>query len=131
MDFNIERKGYNRAEVDQYLEKLQNEYTTLQNEVFDLRRRLAEANSEKQYLEKQKLLIEETMINAEFSARKTIEKAQAKAKEIEENNRFDFESAGNELEEKKQELQALLKRVQYILKSQLALIENKNIFNGQ
>ncbi len=123
--FSIERKGYSRFEVEQCVKKLESEISRLERDNEALKSQLATVMLQKDEYEKKQALIEETLINAELTARDIILRAESKAGEAEEHYRDECEKIERFYAEKKQELDEIMKRVEYILKSQLALIEKE------
>ena len=123
--FSIERKGYNRFEVDQCIKKLESDNSTLELEIETLKSQLASVIIQKAELEKKQSLIEDTLINAELAARDIVLRAEKKEDEAERMYQLECDKIDRKYAEKKQELDEVLKRVEYILKSQLALIEKE------
>ncbi len=123
--FSIERKGYNRFEVDQCIKKLESDNSRLELEIETLKSQLASVIIQKAELEKKQSLIEDTLINAELAARDIVLRAEKKEDEAERMYQLECEKIDRKYAEKKQELDEVLKRVEYILKSQLALIEKE------
>ena len=123
--FSIERKGYNRFEVDQCIKKLESDNSRLELEIETLKSQLASVIIQKAELEKKQSLIEDTLINAELAARDIVLRAEKKEDEAERMYQLECDKIDRKYAEKKQELDEVLKRVEYILKSQLALIEKE------
>lgn len=123
--FSIERKGYNRFEVDQCIKKLESDNSRLELEIETLKSQLASVIIQKAELEKKQSLIEDTLINAELAARDIVLRAEKKEDEAERMYQLECDKIDRKYAEKKQELDEVLKRVEYILKSQLALIERE------
>lgn len=123
--FSMERKGYNRFEVDNCIKVQQEEIAALTGQVEALKKELqllSEANS---VLKSREAVIEDTIINAEFTARRILEEAEKKAAEISMRKEYEENQKLAEIEEKKKELEDIQKRVKYILKSQLAMLERE------
>ncbi|MBR2860809.1 MAG: hypothetical protein IKB86_03125 [Clostridia bacterium] len=123
--FSIERKGYNRFEVEQSIKRLESEKAMLSLEIEELKRQLANVIAQNNELEKNRSLVEDTLINAHLAAQDIVRRAEERAEEIadlalEKNTR-----AFQELKEKEKEAQDTIKRVEYVLKSQLALLEKE------
>ena len=123
--FSIERKGYNRFEVEQSIKRLESEKAMLSLEIEELKRQLANVIAQNNELEKNRSLVEDTLINAHLAAQDIVRRAEVRAEEIadlalEKNTR-----AFQELKEKEKEAQDTIKRVEYVLKSQLALLEKE------
>ena len=123
--FSIERKGYSRFEVEQCVKKLESEISSLELENETLKSQLATVILQKAELEKKQSLIEDTLINAELTARDIILRAQSKADEAEKIYQQEREKIESVYAEKQQELAEMKKRVEYILKSQLSLINEE------
>ena len=123
--FSIERKGYNRFEVEQFIKKLENEKTTFELEIELLKNQLSAVMLQKAELENKQSLIEDTLINAELAARDIVLRAEEKAAEADKIYQIECEKIEKKYAEKKEDLEQVVKRVEYILKSQLALIENE------
>ena len=123
--FSIERKGYSRFEVEQCVMKLESEISRLEVENEALKSQLASVILQKAELEKKQSLIEDTLINAELTARDIILRAQSKADEAEKIYQQEREKIESVYAEKQQELDEIKKRLEYILKSQLSLINEE------
>lgn len=123
--FSIERKGYNRFEVEQYIKKIENEKNSLELELESLKTQLSAVILQKEQLEDKQSLIEDTLINAELAARDIVLRAEEKAAEADKMYQIECDKIEKKHAEKKEELEQVVKRVEYILKSQLALIENE------
>ena len=123
--FSIERKGYNRFEVEQCIKKLENEKAALQDEIDALKSQLAATILQKAQLENKQSLIEDTLINAELAAREIVLRAEEKTSEAEKLYQTECEKIEKRYAERKEDLEQVVKRVEYILKSQLALIEKE------
>lgn len=124
--FSIERKGYNRFEVEQFIKKIEKEKASLELEIESLKNQLSVVMLEKTELENKQSLIEDTLINAEFAARDIVLRAEEKAAEADKIYQIESEKIEKKYSEKKEELEQVVKRVEYILKSQLALIDSEN-----
>ena len=124
--FSIERKGYNRFEVEQFIKKIEKEKAALELEIESLKNQLSVVMLEKTELENKQSLIEDTLINAEFAARDIVLRAEEKAAEADKLYQIESEKIEKKYSEKKEELEQVVKRVEYILKSQLALIDSEN-----
>ena len=125
--FTVERKGYNRVEVEQYIKKLEKDRNALALEVESLKSQLTAVNMQKAQLENKQSLIEDTLINAELAARDIVLKAEEKNAEAERLYQIECEKVEKKYAEYKEELDQVVKRVEYILRSQLALIEKNNL----
>ena len=123
--FTVERKGYNRFEVEQCIKKLESDISRLENEVDTLKSQLASVILQKAELENKQSLIEDTLINAELAAREIVFRAETKVAEAEKLYQIESEKVEKKYQERKQDIEQVLKRVEYVLKSQLALIENE------
>lgn len=123
--FSIERKGYNRFEVEQCIKKLESDNSRLELENEMLKSQLAAVILQKAELEKKRSLIEDTLINAELAARDIVLRAEKREVEAEKIYQIECEKIDKKYAERKQDLDEVIKRVEYILKSQLALIEKE------
>ncbi len=123
--FTIERKGYNRFEVEQCIKKLESNISNLEYEVSTLKSQLASVIFQKAELENKRALIEDTLINAELAARDILLQAENKAAEAEKIYQIECEKIEKKYAERKEDLEQVIKRVEYVLKSQLALIEKE------
>ena len=121
--FAIERRGYNRFEVEHKVSMLEGEIVRLENELSSLKNQLATVMLEKSELENKQSLIEATLINAEIAAREIVQRAESNAMSYREKQLADLERIDKRYADKKAELLELTKRVEYVLKSQLALVE--------
>lgn len=124
-DFKIEKKGYNRVQVDSYISDLQNKVNGLEELVGELNEKQKELQEAVEAYKKREMIIEDTIINASVAARQIVDSAEKKALESSKKYIRDTEEASLKLEEKKRDLENTLHRVEYILKSQLALIEKE------
>lgn len=125
--FSVERKGYNRVEVEQYIKKIEKDKNTLELEIESLKKQLEAVCTQKEQLENKQALIEDTLINAELAARDIVLKAEEKSAEAEKLYQVECEKVEKKYAEYKEELEQIVKRVEYILRSQLALIEKNNL----
>ena len=123
--FSIERKGYNRFEVEQSIKRLESEKAMLSLEIEELKRQLANVIAQNNELEKKRSLVEDTLINAHLAAQDIVRRAEERAEEIAELALEKNTRAFQELKEKEKEAQDTIKRVEYVLKSQLALLEKE------
>ena len=123
--FSIERKGYNRFEVEQSIKRLESEKAILSLEIDDLKRQLANVIAQNNELEKNRLLVEDTLINAHLAAQDIIKRAEERAEELADAAIEKNAQALKVLKEKEIEAQDAIKRVEYVLKSQLALLEKE------
>ncbi len=123
--FSIERKGYNRFEVEQSIKRLESEKAMLSLEIEELKRQLANVIAQNNELEKNRSLVEDTLINAHLAAQDIVRRAEERAEEIAELALEKNTRAFQELKEKEKEAQDTIKRVEYVLKSQLALLEKE------
>ncbi len=124
--FSVERKGYNRFEVEQRLKQFESEKAMLFLEIDELKKQLSVVVEENIELKKRQMLVEETLINAHLAAQDIIKRAEIRAAEIEADKLKQDAKLVVELADKKKDLENMLNRVEYILKSQLALL-NENI----
>ena len=121
--FSMERKGYNRFEVDNCIKAQQEEITALTAQVAALKEELQLLGQANSVLKSREAVIEDTIINAELTARRIVEEAEKKAAEIGMRKEYEENRKLAEIEEKKKDLENIQKRVKYILKSQLAMLE--------
>ena len=124
-EFKIEKKGYNRVQVDSYISDLQSKVSGLEELVEELNEKQKELEEAVGAYKKREMRIEDTIINASVAARQIVDSAEKKALESSKKYIRDTEEASLKLEEKKRDLENTLHRVEYILKSQLALIEKE------
>lgn len=124
-EFKIEKKGYNRAEVDSYISNLQDKIKMLEELAGDLNLAKQELEATVDAYKKREMVIEDTIVNASVAAREIVASAEKKALESSKKYIRDTEEAALKLEEKKRDVENTLNRVEYILKSQLALIEKE------
>ena len=124
-EFKIEKKGYNRAEVDSFINELQSKINSLEELVCDLNEKQKELEDALEAYRQREMVIEDTIVNASVAARQIVDTAEKKALESSKKYIRDTEEAALKLEEKKRDLENTLHRVEYILKSQLALIEKE------
>jgi len=122
--FNIEKKGYNRAEVERTVNLLETENATLKHDIEVLKNTLSECNDRLYKLEERKMLIEETLVSAEMMARQRIQEATASAEKINNSYIEENEALKAEIAQRREELEETVKRMEYVLKSQLSLLEN-------
>ena len=128
--FKIERKGYNKFEVMQYIDDLQSEKKRLEEEVATLQVDIDELLKQNAYLESRQNLVEQALFNAEIVAQEIISKAQEQADVILKAREKEIDEAIKRFDNKQKEVNDVLKRVEYILKSQLALVEKYNQSNN-
>ena len=121
--FGLERKGYNRYEVDRFILQINQELELLRARLADCERRLKEQDEALAQARKDRQYIGDTMIQAELAARDIVEEAEERARERENRRRAEEETQIRLLNEKKQELEEMRKRMAYLLRSQLALLE--------
>jgi cell division septum initiation protein DivIVA len=124
--FNIEKKGYNKSEVQDFVNKALNEKKELENEIDLLRKRIDELLELNSLLESKRDLIEQTLFNAEISAKDIVENAQKKAKDIKSTAEAELVKIDERFKTKENELKDVVKRIEYLLNSQLSLIEKYN-----
>ena len=124
-EFKIEKKGYNRAEVDSFINELQSKINSLEELVCDLNEKQKDLEDALEAYRQREMVIEDTIVNASVAARQIVSTAEKKALESSKKYIRDTEEAALKLEEKKRDLENTLHRVEYILKSQLALIEKE------
>ncbi len=124
--FNIEKKGYNKSEVQDFVNKALNEKKELENEIDVLRKRIDELLELNSLLESKRDLIEQTLFNAEISAKDIVENAQKKAKDIKSTAEAELVKIDERFKTKENELKDVVKRIEYLLNSQLSLIEKYN-----
>ncbi len=123
--FHMERKGYNRFEVDNCIKEQQEEIAALTGQIEALKQELQQLNQANSVLKNREAVIEDTIINAELTAKRILEEAEKKAAEISVRKEYEEHRKLAEIEEKKKELEDIQKRVKYILKSQLAMLERE------
>lgn len=123
--FSMEKKGYNRFEVDVRVKALQEENAALNREVAALRTELQALGEVNSVLKSREAVIEDTIINAELTARRIVEEAEKKAVDISMQKEYEESRKLAQIEEKKKELENIQKRVRYILKSQLAMLDKE------
>lgn len=124
--FNIEKKGYNKSEVQNFVNKALSEKKELENEIDVLRKRIDELLELNSLLESKRDLIEQTLFNAEISAKDIVENAQKKAKDIKSTAEAELVKIDERFKTKENELKDVVKRIEYLLNSQLSLIEKYN-----
>ena len=127
--FNIERKGFNKFEVMQYIDDLQSEKKRLEEEVAALKIDVDELLKQNAFLESKQNLVEQALFNAEIAAKDIISKAENKANDVLKAREREVDEAIKRFDNKQKEVNDVLKRVEYILKSQLALVEKYNQSN--
>lgn len=128
--FSIERKGYNRFEVRQFIDELQGEKKRLEEEVAGLRIEIDELIKQNNFLESKQNLVEQTLFNAEFAAQDIVAQAENRANDVLKARNAEIDEAVKRFNDKEKEIKDVLKRVEYILKSQLALVEKYNQSNN-
>lgn len=124
-EFKIEKKGYNRVEVDSYISGLEKKIASLDELVNELNTKQKELEGALDNYRKREMVIEDTIVNASIAARQIVDEAEKKALESSKKYIRDTEEAALKLDEKKRDIENTLHRVEYILKSQLALIEKE------
>lgn len=125
ISFHMERKGYNRFEVDNRINALQEENAALSSRIEELKAELEALNQTVSGLKSREAVIEDTIINAELTARRIIDEAEKKAADIGMRKKLEEDQYLTQIEEKKKELQDMQNRVKYILESQLAMLERE------
>ena len=128
--FSIERKGYNRIEVKQFIDELLCEKKRLEEEVASLQIEVDELLKQNAFLESKQNLVEQTLFNAEIAAQDIIAQAENKANDVLKARSQEVDDAIKRFDDKQKEVKDVLKRVEYILKSQLALVEKYNQTNN-
>ncbi len=128
--FSIERKGYNKLEVMQYIDDLQSEKKRLVEEIAALKVDVDELLKQNAFLESKQNLVEQTLFNAEIAAKEIVVQAERKANDVLKAREQEVEEAIKRFDNKQKEVNDVLKRVEYILKSQLALVEKYNQSNN-
>ena len=128
--FSIERKGYNRIEVKQYLDELLSDKKRLEEELAILKIENEELLKQNAFLESKQNLVEQTLFNAEIAAQDIIAQAENKANDVLKARSQEVDEAIKRFDDKQKEVKDVLKRVEYILKSQLALVEKYNQTNN-
>ena len=128
--FSIERKGYNRIEVKQYLDELLSDKKRLEEELAILKIENEELLKQNAFLESKQNLVEQTLFNAEITAQDIIAQAENKANDVLKARSQEVDEAIKRFDDKQKEVKDVLKRVEYILKSQLALVEKYNQTNN-
>lgn len=124
--FSIERKGYNRFEVMQFIDALQGEKKALEEEIASLKLEIDELTKENNFMASKQNLVEQTLFNAEIAAQDIIAQAQNTANDVLKARNQEIDEAIKRFNDKEAEMKDVLKRVEYILKSQLALVEKYN-----
>jgi cell division septum initiation protein DivIVA len=124
--FSIERKGYNRFEVMQFIDALQGEKKALEEEIASLKLEIDELTKENNFMASKQNLVEQTLFNAEIAAQDIIAQAQNTANDVLKARNQEVDEAVKRFNDKEAEMKDVLKRVEYILKSQLALVEKYN-----
>lgn len=128
--FSIEKKGYNKFEVRRYIDEIQGERKRLEEEIASLRAEVDELLKQNAYLESKQNLIEQTLFNAEIAAQDIVAQAESRANDVLKSRNAEMEEAAKRLNDQEKEIKDVLKRVEYILKSQLALVEKYNQSNN-
>ena len=128
--FSIERKGYNRIEVKQYIDELLSENKRLMEEIATLKLENNELLKQNAFLESKQNLVEQTLFNAEIAAQDIVAQAENKANNVLKARSQEVDEAIKRFDDKQKEVKDVLKRVEYILKSQLALVEKYNQTNN-
>lgn len=128
--FSIERKGYNRIAVKQYIDELQSEKKRLVEEIATLKIENEELLKQNAFLESKQNLVEQTLFNAEIAAQDIVAQAENKANNVLKARSQEVDEAIKRFDDKQKEVKDVLKRVEYILKSQLALVEKYNQTNN-
>lgn len=128
--FSIERKGYNRIEVKQYLDELLSDKKRLEEELAILKIENEELLKQNAFLESKQNLVEQTLFNAEIAAQDIVAQAENKANDVLKARSQEVDEAIKRFDDKQKEVKDVLKRVEYILKSQLALVEKYNQTNN-
>ncbi len=128
--FSIERKGYNRFEVMQFIDALQGEKKALEEEIASLKLEVDELTKENNFMASKQNLVEQTLFNAEIAAQDIIAQAQNTANDVLKARNQEIDEAIKRFNDKEAEMKDVLKRVEYILKSQLALVEKYNQSNN-
>lgn len=128
--FSIERKGYNRIEVKQYIDELLSENKRLMEEIATLKLENNELLKQNAFLESKQNLVEQTLFNAEIAAQDIVVQAENKANNVLKARSQEVDEAIKRFDDKQKEVKDVLKRVEYILKSQLALVEKYNQTNN-
>ncbi len=128
--FSIERKGYNRIEVKQYIDELLSENNRLMEEIATLKLENNELLKQNAFLESKQNLVEQTLFNAEIAAQDIVAQAENKANNVLKARSQEVDEAIKRFDDKQKEVKDVLKRVEYILKSQLALVEKYNQTNN-
>ena len=121
--FSIERKGYNKIEVKQFIDEIQSVNKRLIEELEALKIENDELLKQNAFLESKQNLVEQTLFNAEIAAQDIIAQAENKANDVLKARAQEVEEAIKRLDDKQKEAKDVLKRVEYILKSQIALVE--------
>ncbi len=125
-EFNIEKKGYNRVEVDAKIAELTSENLIYKEKIASLEEQLSLLSLQVDEVKRKEALIEQTILNAERTAEDIISEASKKADDIIRQRDSDADERLSQLNEEKQELKDVCKRVENILRSQLALVEKYN-----
>jgi len=128
--FSIERKGFNRFEVLQYIGELEGKKKNLEEEVTSLNAEIDELIKQNNFLQNKENLVKQTLFNAEIAAQEIIVQAEDKANNFLKVRNQEIDEALKGFNDKEKDIKDLLKRVEYILKSQLALLEKYNQTNN-
>lgn len=128
--FSIERKGFNRIEVKQYIDELLSDKKRLEEEIAILKIENDELLKQNAFLESKQNLVEQTLFNAEIAAQDIVAQAENKANDVLKARSQEVDEAIKRFDDKQKEVKDVLKRVEYILKSQLALVEKYNQTNN-
>ncbi len=124
--FGIEKKGYSKIEVQAFVDKTSAQIAELEQENVKLRLKIDELSEINALLESRKSMIEQTLFNAELSARDIVEDAHNKARAVKESKEAELKTVDEKIQTKKSELEGAVKRIEYLLQSQLSLIEKYN-----
>ena len=129
--FGTEKNGYKRSEVDEAVKKYEDRLTLLNDKLGDLNEKLQSAIKERDELKAREDVVERTLTDAAEIAQKVINDAKNQADEELKIRLQNDEDTARRFDEKKEELEGIRKRIEYILRSQLALLGNNTEDNGE
>ncbi len=135
-EFNKSLRGYEKDEVRTYLEKLADEFETLQRENDTLKKELEQANAKITEFRKIEKNLQDTLLKAQESSTKAIEstkrqtgmmikEAELKASQIVEKARESANQIRNALINVREEKNLILSKLKAIVSSQANLLEMK------
>lgn len=121
--FPLVRKGYDPSAVDLRLSSDAEKIAAQENELKILRDSLRIAQDKLRELESRQGLIDETLLSAGVMAEHILGDARKQADEIIAKSREEDEARMLKLRQDREALEATVKRVEYILRSQLAVVD--------